>query len=91
MTPNFRLALPALLLLALLLNAMLSGCASTPTYLPVAGPVLPPLPAEAHQPPTPSMCLPTCSDALTTERKLWLPTPTKPALPGSPASAPTAH
>ncbi len=91
MTPNFKLALPALLLLALLLSATLSGCASQPTYLPIEAPRLPPLPAEARQPPIPSECLPTCSDALTTEQKSWLPTPIKPVSPASPASEVTTH
>ena len=61
--------------LALLAVWLLSSCATPPQPLPsepVRSVQLPPLPTFARQPATPSVCWPTCLDALTTERKNWL-------------------
>lgn len=78
---------------ALLLPLLLTGCASPST--PSATAVvtrqvqLPPLPASARQPQTPSACLPTCLQALTQERERWLTSLTAPTPPASAASKPT--
>lgn len=80
-------------LMLMLLVLLLSGCASDSVNLlrPVTPPTIPPLPAQAKQPAIPSMCLPTCSAALTKERESWLNTLTPPASPGRPANAPMTH
>lgn len=61
--------------LVLVLLWSLAGCETQPQQLPSA-PVrsvqIPPLPQYARQPQTPSVCWPTCLDALTIERKNWL-------------------
>lgn len=54
------------------------------------GLTIPPLRPEARQPVTPSICLPTCSAALTTARESWRNTLTAPASPASSASVTTA-
>lgn len=88
MPPTFKLRPTAPLLIAL--AALATSCAVvSPLSRPVAGPEIPPLPASARQPGKPSICSPTCSDALTRERESWLPTPTPPAPQEKPASAPT--
>lgn len=64
------------------------GCGSQPP-LPLPEP---PLPLEARQPQgtaIPSVCSQGCSKGLMRLRESWLPTPTAPAPPGMPASAPT--
>ena len=79
-------------MLAILLLLLTSGCVTQPKTLPpspVRGVQLPPLPATARQATTPSVCSPTCSDALTKERESWRQSLTKAASVGSPASAPT--
>jgi len=78
------------LLLALLIGA-LSACSSTPTFVPTPAPLIPPLPQEARQPATPSLCLPTCSAALTQEQQNWRGLLTSGVLPGLPASGPTTR
>ncbi len=78
--------------LALLAVWLLSGCVTPQPPLP-PGPVssvqLPPLPTFARQPETPSECLPTCLDALTSERAYWQTLLTGDTLPAAPASAST--
>lgn len=70
------------------LTLLLSSCACELPSLPLppAAPAIPLLPAEARQPETPSMCLPTCSAGLTSERGIWLNMPTAPASQDRPAS-----
>jgi len=78
----------------LVVLALLSaGCAtkSLPTVLPSEPARRPPLPKEARQPPTPLICLPTCSDGLTLERENWRASLTKGARPAPPASAPATR
>ena len=86
---------PNTLLTALLPLLLLTACASNSQLSPVPqAPVLvsrqvtlPALPASAQQPTLPPECLPTCSNALTTERERWrasLTTPA-PAAPSAPA------
>ena len=77
----------AAMLLPLLM--WLAGCASTLPASSVAPALIPPLPAQARQPPAPAWCSPTCSAALTAERESWLRLLTPPAAPGLPASAVT--
>lgn len=74
----------ALTALTLTLLGVICGCGSRPR-LQLS---VPPLPQEARQPETPSECLPTCLIGLTRARKSWLNTPTGPASPAQPASAP---
>ena len=85
------------LLTALLPLLLLTACASSSPLSPVPqAPVLvsrqltlPALPASALQPTPPPECLPTCSNALMTERERWLTLLTAPTPPALPASAPT--
>lgn len=75
----------------LVVLALLSaGCVtkSPPTVPPSEPARRPALPKEARQPPTPSICLPTCSDGLTLERESWRESLTKGARPVPPASGP---
>jgi hypothetical protein len=69
MMPRNRL-LPRLLMLILPVLLLTSCAAKSPSYNVV--PEIPPLPAEAKQPVTPSVCLPSCSANLTTARERWL-------------------
>lgn len=85
--PSTNLRACALTVPMLMPLLWLCGCASAP-QLPLA---VPPLPQEARQPATPSECSPTCSIGLTRERESWLTTPTAPASPALPASAPTTR
>ena len=81
-----------LLLAALALMWLATGCsASLPNTSPstVKPPRLAPLPARARQTPPPSICLPTCTDALTSERENSRQLLTKPEPVAPPASAPT--
>lgn len=91
MTPRNKLTQRALMLL--LPTLLLMGCAHESPNLsqPPEHPAIPPLPAQARQPAIPSMCLPTCSRALTAERETWQHMLTLPASPEQPASAPTTH
>lgn len=73
--PNF--APPRLMLLGL--AVLLTSCAvvpkpSPPNALPIVmkPPELPALPQEARQPPTPELCLPSCSDGLRRRLESWL-------------------
>ena len=78
--------------LALLGVWLLSGCVTPPPPLPsepVRSVQLPPLPTFARQPATPSECLPTCLDALTSERAYWQTLLTGEASPAAPARAST--
>lgn len=77
--------------LTLMLLALLSsGCGhGSPLSKPVPGPQIPPLPVAARQPAMPPTCLPTCSANASAEFDRWLSTPTPPASPVKPASAPT--
>lgn len=78
--------------LALLAVWLLSGCVTPQPPLPpepVRSVQLPPLPTFARQPATPSECLPTCSDALTSERAYWQTLLTGDTSPAAPASAST--
>jgi len=71
---------------------LLAGCAATsPTTSPptVPPPRLAPLPDSARQTPQPSICSPSCSAALTSERERWRALLTTPATEAAPASAPT--
>ena len=72
----------------LLLSAMFCACSST-QYVASPCPLVPPLPPEALQPPTPPDCSPSCSSALTTELRSWRQLLTSAALPAQPASTPT--
>ncbi|AOI98082.1 hypothetical protein WS66_20730 [Burkholderia sp. LA-2-3-30-S1-D2] len=81
---NERLRSRMLLLLALPLAACSNASISSSQP-----PAIPPLPPEARQPATPSICLPTCSAALTSARASWQSTLTVPASPASSASATT--
>ena len=61
-------------LMPLLLLTLLAGCkTSLPPIAPpsVQPPQRPPLPQEGRQPPTPSLCSPTCSAGLMRERENW--------------------
>ena len=63
-----RPLLRLLMLLALVLTV--AGCSSAPTRWLLPQPAaIPPLPTEARQGPTPSICLPTCSAGLASELK----------------------
>ena len=65
-----RPTLPAIAL-TLLASACSSSLPTTPATT-VPPPQRPPLPANARQTQPPlSICLPTCSDALTKEREIW--------------------
>lgn len=70
----------------------LGGCKTLPAPLPPA-PVrsvqIPPLPSYARQPTTPSVCFPTCLDALTQERESWQTLLNSGALPAEPANGDT--
>ncbi|ABA60058.2 gp57 [Burkholderia phage Bcep176] len=74
----------------LLLVLPLAACSSVSTSSSQP-PAIPPLPPEARQPATPSICLPTCSAALTSARESWRNTLTVPASPASSASATTTR
>ncbi len=84
------------LLTALLPTLLLAACASSSPLSPVPQvPVLvsrqmtlPALPESAQQPTPPPECLPTCSNALMTERERWLGLLTLPTPPALPASGP---
>ncbi len=57
-----------LMLFALVTSA--TGCSSAPTLWLAPQPIeIPPLPSEARQDLTPSICSPTCSDGLASELK----------------------
>ncbi|VVE87544.1 hypothetical protein PBR20603_01480 [Pandoraea bronchicola] len=73
-----------LMLLPMLL--ILPGCASNLPAISLP-PEIPPLPAPARQPVTPSECLPTCSAALMNERGSWRNSLTLPTSQDLPASA----
>lgn len=79
---------PRLVLMLMLPPWLLAGC-ETLRATPPAGPVVPPLPAQARQPAPPQWCSPTCSAALTRERASWQQQLTQPESPASPASGPT--
>ena len=84
--------LPLWTALALLLLWLISGCATQPQTLQpslVRGVQLPPLPAVARQGATPSVCLPTCLDALTSERESWLILLTPGTSQAAPVNGPT--
>ncbi len=57
-------------LMLLLPMVLLTGCVSKSPYSSSAQSI-PPLSAEARQPETPSICLPTCSAGLMRERENW--------------------
>jgi hypothetical protein len=79
-------------LLLVTLTVLLQACASRlpPSSPPaVAPPRIPALSPEARQPPTPSICSPTCSASLTIEREAWRRKLIDGASPGLPASGPT--
>ena len=81
-------ALPLTLMLPALL---LAACAVTsPTTSPpiVPPPRLAPLPDSARQTQQPSICSPSCSAALMSEREIWRELLTMPATEAAPASAP---
>ena len=74
----------------LVLATLCAGCGSaSPLLNPPPGPLIPPLPAAAQQPPHPVECRPTCSGALSTLLDGMQQSPTSAALPVRPASAPT--
>lgn len=78
--------------LALALMWSLAGCTlplRPPPSEPVPSVQLQPLPAWARQPETPSECLPTCLDALTSERGFWQTSLTDATSPVAPASVST--
>ena len=66
MMPRTKPLARLLMLLVCVLSA--TGCAPAPTrWLAPQLPETPPLPTEARQGPTPSICLPTCSAGLAAE------------------------
>ncbi len=69
-----------LLVLPLLLQACVASLPATPPLF-VKPPAIPALPKEARQPQIPSVCLPTCSAALTKDRASWQAMLTVPELP----------
>lgn len=76
-------------LMLLLPLVLMTGCGGKSQTLPpvvVAPPAIPPLPAQARQPMTPSECSPTCLSGLTAERESWLKLLTPPAPPASPVN-----
>ncbi len=78
----------ALMLMPLLL--LLTACANnSPRTSSV--PAIPPLPPEARQPATPSICLPTCSAGLTKLRESWQKSLTTEVSPASNAKPTTTH
>ena len=81
--------LRAAILSALVLSV--TGCAQTSTVTapPPEPPRIPALPLQARQPAMPSICSPTCSAGLTTQRESWRASLTWPTPPAAPASAPT--
>ena len=69
------------MLLALMLSV--AGCSSGPMrWLMPQQVAIPPLPTEARQVPTPSICSPTCSDGLASELNSLRELRTVPASPG---------
>ncbi len=74
----------------LLLALQLAACSSA-SISSSQPPAIPPLPPEARQPATPSICLPTCSAALAKRRESWQRSLTNAALPASSASAITTR
>ncbi|UZV40214.1 hypothetical protein Acica_09 [Acidovorax phage Acica] len=86
--PNSR----ALALMLALPSLLATGCAATspPTSSPtVKPPKIEPLPEAARQTAAPSICSPTCSAALTTERENWRQLLTTPVPAAGDASAST--
>jgi hypothetical protein len=71
-------------------RAPLAACSSVSTNSS-RPPAIPPLPPEARQPETPSICLPTCSAALANARASWRNMLTGPVLPASSASGITTR
>lgn len=86
-TLMLRAATPALLAL------LLTACATNSPVIapPPEPPAIPALPLQARQPPTPSICSPTCSAGLTRERQSWRNSLTRPTPQDSPASAATTR
>ncbi len=77
-------------LMPLLLVELLTGCGSrSPRLSPMSG--VPALPVEARQPVTPSICLPTCSAALTSARESWRGSLTSAVSPAGSASVVTTR
>ena len=82
---KFLLALLAWMLLGL--AALLTSCASSsPAAPPTAGPLIPPLPAEAKQ-----TASPTHSANALIDIERWRKSLTRPSAQASPASGPTNH
>lgn len=81
------------LVLLLLVPAMLlPGCSSDSSLLkPSPGPEIPPLQAQAKQPPLPVFCSLTCSDAALIEFDSWLSTQTQQELQVPPAKRNTSR
>lgn len=80
--------------LVIVLLWSLAGCVTPQPPLPpepVRSVQIPPLPTWARQPATPSVCLPTCLDALTRERENWQTLLTGDTSPAAPASASTTQ
>ncbi|MNY27686.1 hypothetical protein D3C86_1616110 [compost metagenome] len=77
--------------LAMLLLCLTAGCSSPPSATSAKPAEIPPLPPQARQPPTPSWCLPTCSAALSRDRKIWRGLLESGAPPAPSASAPTTR
>lgn len=78
--------------LVIVLLWSLAGCVTQPPAQqaePVRSVQIPPLPTWARQPATPSECLPTCLDGLTSERAYWQTLLTGEASPAAPANAST--
>ena len=86
---KLKTALALLMWTPLVLALLLTGCGHGLVRPdPVPGPLIPPLPAAAHQPPTPLACLPTCSGALSMLLDSMQPRRTGAASPGLRASSP---
>ncbi len=74
----------------LLLVLQLAACSSA-SISSSQPPAIPPLPPEARQPATPSICLPNCSAGLTSARESWRRSLTSAASPANSASAVTTR
>ncbi len=74
----------------LLLVLPLAACSSVSTSSSQP-PAIPPLPPEARQPATPSICLPTCSAGLMKLRESWQKSLTSAASPASSAKPTTTR
>lgn len=81
-----------LVLTLLVLTLWLAACSTVSpplSPLPVPPPAIPPLPAQARQPATPSICSPSCSAGLMKLRESWLNLGMPPPQQDTPVKRPT--